>query len=243
MNTMDQEPKSYEPQTSVIGIRCPKCLKLYAVDTTEVHEAKPKFQCNKCNTRFWIPFPTASSMSELIGFPVSWIEDSDVNKFVPPAIKENFQDSNEQSSALFSKFHQDVGVPHSRKLRDLWNVVVEDYNNHSLHLQFVKACQRENNLAFATKKYAHILNTVSNDEVAIKMIREIDGMVQAWITNSHSMKSNRIFRNRLVWFGVSTGLVLVALGLSFMQLRNLVGIGAVLSFLTLALQGFFPSKN
>lgn len=255
MNIMDQEPKNQHNQhadyieTSVIGVRCPKCLKLYAVDKTEIKEAKPKFECNKCNTRFWLPFPVANSLRELIGFPVSWLEDSDMNKPLPSSVaapvttsEQERIDSNE-SVAVFAKFHHDVGVPHSRRLKDLWNIVVEDYGNEVLHQQFVKMCQKENNLAFASKKYAHILNTVSDDEIAHKMIREIDGMVQVWLTRSQTPKKQSTLKNRIAWFGIAMGLILVALGLSFFQLRNLVGIGAVLSFLALAMQGFFPSKN
>ncbi len=231
MNTMDQEPKNLASETSVIGVRCPKCLKLYAVEKTEIRESKPKFQCNKCDTRFWFPFSASSSMQEIIGFPVSWLEDVDIAPAEVPAPAKEF------------KLQQDVGVPHSRRLKDLWNLVVQNYENESLHQQFVRACQKENNLAFASKKYAHILNMVSDDDIAMKMSREIDTLVQLWLARSQKAKKAPVLRNRIVWLGVGLGVVLVTLGLSFYQLRNLVGIGAVLSFLTLALQGFIPTKK
>lgn len=237
MNMMDQEPKSAELQTSVVGVRCPKCLKLYAVEKAEIKESKPKFQCNKCDTRFWFPFSASSTMHEMIGFPVSWLEDSDVNASAAAS------PASVPAPAKDVKLQQDVGVPHSRRLRDLWNLVVENYGNENLHQQFVKACQKENNLAFASKKYAHILNMVSDDDIAMKMNREIEALVQIWLDRSQKVKKAPVLRNRIVWLGVGLGVVLVALGLSFYQLRNLVGIGAVLSFLTLALQGFIPTKK
>lgn len=265
MNTFDQEPKSLQiennetAQSLVIGVRCPQCLKLYAVDKSEIKEAKPKFECNKCHTRFWIPFSGASALQpEIIGFPVSWLEDQDVNKPEPkkpepvvleqaPAdtfalVEEHRIDAN-QSMELFARFHHDVGVPHSRRLRDLWNLVVDDYANEDLHRQFVKMCQKENNLAFASKKYAHILNTVSVDEMAVKMIREIDNLVQAWLTKAQVPKKKTLFSSRIAYITLGVGLVLIALGLSVMQFRNLVGVGVVLTFLTLAWQGLLPSKK
>lgn len=259
MNIMDQEPKNTQLELSVIGVRCPKCLKLYAVEKADIRESKPKFQCSKCQTRFWFPYPTGSNMAEIIGFPVSWLEDDDVNKeapkkeeepvvnaavvaaTVPPPFPSEVTLEIEAATKSF-KMQQDVGVPHSKRLRDMWNHVVENYSNENLHQQFVKMCQKENNLAFASKKYAHILNMVSDDEIAVKMQREIDSLIQIWMARSQKQKKP-VLRNRIVWLGVGLGIVLVCLGLSFYQLRNLVGIGAVLSFLTLALQGFIPTKK
>ena len=287
MDMMDQELKNTAVESPVIGVRCPKCLKLYAVDVSEIRESKPKFQCSKCQTKFWFPFPTATAMQEFIGFPVSWIENDDVNKAdaVEPqfAINPEHGDSSgaassgldestvaesdamtsgsltsgmgasstvmsgssaaRSSASQVSPLHQDVGVPHSRRLRDLWNLVTEDYNNEALHQQFIKICQRENNLAFAAKKYAHIAQMMGEDSMAQKMNREIESLVKAWLQSSQTVKKKNVLRNRIVWFGVGTGVLLIALGLSFVQSRNLVGIGAVLSFLTLAMQGFLPSKS
>ncbi len=60
-----------------LKIRCPNCFKLYSVDSSEIKEAKPRFQCVSCEQRFWVPFPEALEQAAgLIGFPLEWIETS-----------------------------------------------------------------------------------------------------------------------------------------------------------------------
>lgn len=59
--------------TKYLRVRCPSCLKLYAIDSAEIREARPKFACVECEQKFWIPFPEALDSAEaLMGFPQEW---------------------------------------------------------------------------------------------------------------------------------------------------------------------------
>jgi transposase-like protein len=60
-------------ESLIIRVRCPGCLKLYAVDASEIDQPKPKFNCAKCQTQFWFPFPESLGSQELLGFPVDWM--------------------------------------------------------------------------------------------------------------------------------------------------------------------------
>jgi hypothetical protein len=57
--------------TLTLHVRCPSCLKLFAVRAAEVAEPKPKFQCTSCAAGFWFPFEEAlRHPAGFIGFPV-----------------------------------------------------------------------------------------------------------------------------------------------------------------------------
>lgn len=52
---------------SPIKVRCPECLKLYAIDPEEIKSTKPKFQCLQCKTKFWLAYPESLGQDEIIG--------------------------------------------------------------------------------------------------------------------------------------------------------------------------------
>src|SRR6185437_15065479 len=66
-------------QHAHLRIRCPKCLKLYSVDTAGIQDSRPKFQCRDCHEKFWITTAISSAdvgceAEEIMGFPLEWLE-------------------------------------------------------------------------------------------------------------------------------------------------------------------------
>lgn len=59
---------------SKVKVRCPQCFKLFSINAKNVSEPRPRFSCSSCTTQFWIPFPESLEQEELLGFPVSWLE-------------------------------------------------------------------------------------------------------------------------------------------------------------------------
>ncbi len=69
-----------EPTThDKVRVRCPQCFKLFSVSVHTVSEPRPRFACTSCETQFWIPFPECLDQEELLGFPVSWLEEAKEN--------------------------------------------------------------------------------------------------------------------------------------------------------------------
>ncbi|MBX7231527.1 MAG: hypothetical protein K1X29_05525 [Bdellovibrionales bacterium] len=66
-------PKNEDYEQRVLKVRCPQCFKLYSVMAAEIKESKPQFECIKCYSKFWFPFPELDAQKEVLGFPVAWL--------------------------------------------------------------------------------------------------------------------------------------------------------------------------
>ena len=74
-------------RNELIRVRCPQCFKLYSIESAEINEPKPKFECLDCKQRFWLPYPEAlEQASGLIGFPLEWIEEKSEQEMAPEAV-------------------------------------------------------------------------------------------------------------------------------------------------------------
>lgn len=74
MESNQIQSEGLDQDLGLIKVRCPSCFKLYGVDAAEIHQQKPQFECSKCQTRFWFPFPESVGQGELMGFPVEWLQ-------------------------------------------------------------------------------------------------------------------------------------------------------------------------
>lgn len=64
---LDRTPYS-SPES--LRVRCPHCRKLYLVQYGDIQEAKPRFECVQCRSRFWLALNEADLKGEVIGLPV-----------------------------------------------------------------------------------------------------------------------------------------------------------------------------
>lgn len=232
-----------------LRVRCPRCATLYMVQTRDIRETKPRFECVSCHEKFWIPFPECASYEEVIG--LRW--DHWETKIKKPAA------GGTNALGGCPKCHKPLNpeiedCPHcgvipgrylalksgsriqgSDRLGTLWRRIIDDYANEGLHQEFLKASTFENNLAYASTQYAQILKLMPSDERAIAMIKEIEALVTIPISRSEAIRvsSSRKRAPRWVHVTLGLGLLMVALGIFFPLFRNLTGAGAAVVFITL----------
>lgn len=80
MREMERTPYS-QPET--LRVRCPHCRKLYLVQYGDIQEAKPRFECVQCRSRFWLSLSDMDLTSEVIGIPAD-AKDVPVRPKTPP---------------------------------------------------------------------------------------------------------------------------------------------------------------
>lgn len=129
-------------------------------------------------------------------------------------------------------------VSASEKLRSLWEKVITDYDNLIRHEVFLKACDEESNLAYASYRYGKIVNAYAGDAIAQKMIRQIQEIVGAQLGLAPKKVKNKSPFGWLMFF-MLIGVVMIGVGFGIPQLRNMVGFGVATLFLTLTVKFYF----
>jgi hypothetical protein len=264
LESMDLSTKGHSLEQAVVRVRCPNCIKLYAVDAAEIAEAKPQFECAKCQTRFWFPFPASLSAGEILGFPLAWLEEKPATEplapverapeparmFSCPRCQANYGAGDTECpkcGVVFSKIEMSEemrSVSASSSLRRLWHQVMDNYAVLPGHRKFVHACQRENNLVFASQQYARVLKAHSGDETALQMQKEISALAVTIGGVARTPKSFSFIKlmPRLTTILMVIGGVVIGLGFIIPDARNLIGLGASMVFFMLAVDWFF-SQN
>lgn len=259
-------------QSTSIQVRCPDCFKLYAINSSDIHEAQPHFVCAHCSTQFWLPYPEClESASGLIGFKVE-IEESgekltapkelNLKPFSCPKCGEAYhsgQTECEKCGVVFHKFvstqfvasqRRFTDLSASQELKDLWESALLEYENASRHQVFVNYAFADGNVDYAIRKYTDILDSNPSDEIANQRIKEIQARTVAHAQSQRKAPAQAkwhditIPRLRLspLFFVIAGGLICT--GLIVPGSRNLVGFGCSLLFVTFAVKFYFnqPKK-
>ncbi|MCB0363389.1 MAG: hypothetical protein KDD35_11735, partial [Bdellovibrionales bacterium] len=131
---------------------------------------------------------------------------------------------------------EEQGFPASPRLRKLWASVIDRYDEVNIHQEFLKSCQAERNLVFASRQYGKILSAHHGDEMALNMRSQIMAITQlpADALALSKQPANKTlygsFSNIIIFFSS----ILVVVGIFFEPWRNVVGIGVAIIFFTLA---------
>lgn len=244
---------------SVVNIRCPNCFKLYTVKTEEIHENKPKFACNSCEQVFWIAFPECLGPEEVLGYPEAEIETHGVDfklkdmDFVeetyrdcPRCKAKNVNAAKECNSCgvVFEKFEgqklKSFEISSTESLKTSWNAVMDNYEHDNFHQEFIDLCLAEKKIDFAAQKYSKILMAYPGDRVAQQMLERIENLAMATFGSPLDIeKPPSKKRFRWTFLLMSLGLSMVLIGYFIPQLRNMVGVGVALMFLTAAVRFYF----
>lgn len=249
-----------EPRSQTVKVRCPQCFKLYAVKALEIHETKPKFECHQCKTRFWLAYPECLEQPEVMGFPVEWLETQlsrSVSSAPQSAIKtekcpkcqiEHMAGQKEcfHCGLIFEKYQAkeenrvNLLPPAHPDLSKHWGRVLEGYESETRHLQFLKDCQKKKGLDYASYQYGRILEINPSDERAQAMKDMILALTQTQLETTPTQKSAPE-KIKAKWPRVSTvamliGFALIMVGFSSPQFKNLIGFGAAVLFLSLAIR-------
>lgn len=131
----------------------------------------------------------------------------------------------------------DAQVP--RFLVELWQKVLVDFTNQEKHDSFLEVCLERGHLPFAARKYKMIATANPVDPVVQDMLKRIQALSTVGAT---VVKTERVEAWKIRVFGViiALGVCFVVLGFAFESMRNLVGLGATLTFLAIGFRLIFP---
>ncbi|MGE3681853.1 MAG: hypothetical protein AB7G93_09015 [Bdellovibrionales bacterium] len=245
-----------------LKVRCPQCRKLYLVAFTDIHEAKPRFECVQCRSRFWLSLADVDLSAEVEGLPLPIkapplkLREQRREPAVPgPAAKELepcpkcFRPSPvgahecPHCGVMIDKLKSGLSftdsVPaHSNHLNALWKKVVADYANEDAHAEFLRASQRERNLAYAAAQYGQMEKLMPADETTRRRVREIQALGTAMLPPPVAKRKRPlpIYRIRAWQIPMIIAVFLMAMGVVSQVFRNMVGVGAAFLFLALALK-------
>jgi hypothetical protein len=274
--------------TETLRVRCPGCRKLYLVQYHDIQEAKPRFECVQCHGRFWLSLPDMDLTSELTGIPLQVKEAPAApmrarkpqsgsgaaakTEPCPKCFKPNTLSASECSSCgvLLSKaraselaFTEPGVPPHSPQLEAAWKKVIADFNDESLHIEFMKMAERERALPYAAAQYGQMQKLMPTDEVTKRKIAEIQaladtlmppragglfatGSAQAGLANGQAAGKERFAKKPYarVWqLPLLGAAILIIAGMWIPFFRNLVGVGAAFLFLAVAMQMQFGRRS
>lgn len=245
-----------------LRVRCPHCRKLYLVQFADIQEAKPRFECVQCHTRFWLSLNalTPGEESEVLGLPMQVREPAPMKPAAKPAPNakkdpcpkcfkpvEAGRTECASCGVIIEKYKNSMSfndpVPtHSPALAQLWKKLIDDYANDPLHAEFLKACQRERNLAFAATQYAQMQKLMPADETTARRLQEIQALGAVLLPpTSRQVRVPRAYP-RLWQFLLMGATLTMVVGMVAPMFRNLVGVGAVLLFIGAALQIHFRAR-
>lgn len=131
------------------------------------------------------------------------------------------------------RVEEELALGGSRELAQLWDLVIEDYEDRIRHERFLNACKDSEALSYAAKKYAQILVAAPQDEIARLMRNKIVALISIRAERSR-IPFQLGFRipkfNTLI---LLLGSILFVTGILMPQVKNMMEIG--LSSILLAL--------
>lgn len=259
----------YSPAENKIRVRCPQCFKLFSVKVHGIVENRPRFECSSCTTQFWVPFPECLEQEELLGFPVSWLDTTPEEvsthlKSKPAAAvsEENLEPcpkcgtqnnrSQTECSGCGVLFHQvkeqkedlEAGFKVSRRLRECWKTLIEEFDQPERHEEFLQLCQKENAMEYAIYRYGRVHKACPSDEISKAMLERLEKKVSVPLAveqESKPKESPKAKRERLriSSFVIAFGVLLMLVGYLLPTFRNIVGLGAATVFLAIAFRVYF----
>ena len=258
--------------TESLRVRCPGCRKLYLVQFADIQETKPRFECVQCRGRFWLSLPDMDLSSEITGIPLQVKEVPQANlreqanarertpsvktEPCPKCFKANAVNLNEcahcgvviaKARASELAFTEPSLPPHSAQLATAWKRVIADFNDESLHIEFMKMAERERALAYAAAQYGQMQKLMPTDEVTERKMKQIQALATLIVPAEDGGPGVTKLAHRpyaRVWQVPLLGAaILIVVGLWVPYFRNLVGVGAAFLFLAVAFRIQFGRKG
>lgn len=135
-----------------------------------------------------------------------------------------------------------VNVP--QKLKEIWQMVLNHYEDEDLHQEFIRQCRKLNRLEFAASRYKKILDAQPQEELALRFRREIVALASiAPELTTTSTKVNPIDKPKMrvpfTSIAMLLSSILMFVGYMTPEFRNLMGIGAAFLFITTAIRLIF----
>lgn len=265
---------NFQNEIEKIRVRCPSCTKLYVVNSTEIKSSSPHFLCHVCHSKFTFDYPSLTETVEarLIAPSSSLnftqrmpevLENSKVgiaareNRHLKPCPKcggKNAINATEcvHCQVIFAKMQnlagQDQGVRALPSLVRKWQEVLGDFENDSLHTQFIEDCRKAQALAYAIYRYRQMLEVQPQDEIAKKMLAQAQawemasGIEQASLPGFGKGLKQIDWLEVLYWSPAVLSGVLFLAGISNLGMRNYIGFASAVMVLWTGMSYYFNGK-
>lgn len=201
---------------ATLQMRCPKCEKLFSVQSHLVAAAVAplKFQCTSCQSRFLVPHGSTHETGYLETREIPANERTAVQKAPAHLLK-----------AKSEKVPGEISFAGRRELAVQWAAIMNDYDNVTLHEQFISECYSADCLPFASQKYARILSAAPTEDIARSMRRRIIALASFRaepVGETHSRRFRIPAMNGLV---IALGSAAMTMGFMIPGLKDLAGLG------------------
>ncbi len=125
--------------------------------------------------------------------------------------------------------------PHSPALAEAWQKVIADYGNESVHVSFIQAAHREGFLAYAAGQYSQLSSLMPADETTRRHIREIQAL-STLVFPTRERAARQGLYPRVWQVPLAAAVIMILVGIFLPVFRNMVGVGAAVFFIALALK-------
>lgn len=241
-----------------LKVRCPSCAKLYEVESDEILNETPLFQCVSCESRFSFEYPPADPQNVLafVVTPSSGKADVAQQQVVAQDAVQEPVASNEMKScpkcgALNGRraaecyschviFERLEGLPDDPTLRAQpslvrkWKNLLGNFENEELHEQFIRSCHELDALRFAIMKYEEIKTAQGGDALCDQMIARINSLMMVNLSQNSVVREEKDpsrpkWQKYLFWGPYSLSGLLILWGILSLGHRNLIGVGVALA--------------
>lgn len=198
-----------------LKVRCPSCAKLYEVESEEILNEVPLFQCISCDSRFAFEYPPVDPQ-QVATFLVNVNSSSQPQEALDVAQQQvsraggSVADSEMKAcpkcGALNSRraeecyschvlFQRLEGLPLDSSLRAQpslvrkWKNLLENFENENLHDEFIRSCHELDALRFAVMKYEEIKTAQGGDLLCDQMIAKINSLMLVGLSQNPGARS------------------------------------------------------
>ncbi len=211
---------------------CPSCDNRFHIAKDVLHY-EPQYQCPSCRSHFRLKVD--QSMHQQIQSMDSPSVESLVidSEFSQSAFKKSCVKCGHENRVQVSECEKcgvvlekalksdEILSGTSLALKQLWQQVLNEYDNEELHERFISYCEKQNALLFASNKYGSLVAANPADEIATKMRDQLLNLIMA-----EPLKKPMSHMEKKWW-----GLVTLSCGIIFFGLfagHRLVLLGTVL---------------
>lgn len=145
---------------------------------------------------------------------------------------------------IFEKYEEQkkdpIGSKAPQKLKEIWQMVLNHYEDEDLHHEFIRQCRKAKEMEYAASRYRRILEGQPSEEIAKRFQKEIQLLTE--VINEPRVRPNKDkpkFRIPFVTLAMLLSSIIMFTGYFVPELRNLMGIGAAFLFITTAIRLIF----